>query len=59
MPWGFSVAFDPHNEERRCRAAFDARLHDPARVRAWLGRFERFLDAASREPDLPMARLPG
>jgi hypothetical protein len=57
MPWGFTVAFDPQNEEHRCRVSFDARLFDPARVRDWVGRFGRLLDAVSREPDLPIGKL--
>jgi amino acid adenylation domain-containing protein len=55
--WGFNVAFDPHNEEHRCRAMFDARRYRPDRVRAWLDRFRRFLDLASKNPDLPVSRL--
>ena len=57
MPWGFNLVFDPHNEEHQCHAAFDARIYNPARVRVWLRRFMRFLDAASRSSDLSIGQL--
>ncbi len=57
MPWGFSVTFDQHHEEHGCRASFDTRLHDPARVRKWLDRFVRLLNAASESPGLSVGKL--
>jgi amino acid adenylation domain-containing protein len=57
MPWGFCVAFDQHNEEARCRLSFDARIYNPMRVRKWLDRFVRLLNAVSDNPDLPVGKL--
>jgi amino acid adenylation domain-containing protein len=59
MPWGFSLTFDRHNEQSRCRIDFDARIYDPEGVRALRNRFIRFLDAASRYPDRGLAQLLG
>jgi amino acid adenylation domain-containing protein len=56
MPWGFTLTFDQHREETRCRAAFDARVCDPALVRRTIERFARFLDEVSRNPDRPMRK---
>ena len=39
MPWGFSLNFDQHNEQVRCRATFDATVYDPTGVRNLIGRF--------------------
>ena len=57
MPWGFSLKFDQHNEHARCRVDFDARIYDPPSVNAFIDRFVRFLDAASRHPDLTLSQL--
>jgi amino acid adenylation domain-containing protein len=57
MPWGFSLTFDPHNEQERCRVDFDATIYEPAGVRAFIDRLIRFLDAASCHPDLSVERL--
>ncbi len=57
MPWGFCVAMDRHNEEHGCRVTFDARVYDPVRVRKWVGQFVRLLDAISKNPGLPVAKL--
>ena len=57
MPWGFTLNFDRSDENRRCRADFDARIYDPDRVRAFIGRLVRFLDAASFDPDLSLLQL--
>jgi non-ribosomal peptide synthetase component F len=57
MPWGFSMVLDEHQEDRRCSVTFDAHLYDPARVRAFIGRFVRLLEAVSRHPNLPLATL--
>ncbi len=57
MPWGFTLNFDRNDENRRCRADFDARIYDPDRVRAFIGRLVRFLDTASLHPDLSLFQL--
>lgn len=57
MPWGFSLIFDLSHEEHRCYAAFDVRLYHPAHVRRWIGRFKRFLAAASLRPQAPVGKL--
>jgi amino acid adenylation domain-containing protein len=57
MPWGFSLTFDQYNEPGHCRVDFDARIYDPEQVRAFLGRYTRFLEAASCEPDRPLSQL--
>jgi hypothetical protein len=57
MPWGFCMAFDQHHEEAGCRLSFDARIYNPGRVRNWLNRFMRLLNAVSVNPDLPVGKL--
>ncbi|HMD54551.1 MAG TPA: condensation domain-containing protein, partial [Phycisphaerae bacterium] len=57
MPWGFTLAFDQFNEAHRCRASFDTRLYDPLLVRAFVEQYIKFLDAASCNPNLPIAEL--
>jgi amino acid adenylation domain-containing protein len=57
MPWGFCVVFDQHNEGQHCQATFDARIYNPARVKDWVGRFARLLDAAAHNPDLSIGKL--
>lgn len=57
MPWGFTLSFDQHNESRRCRAAFDARIYDPDRVRHLIARLIAFIEAASQSPDAPLGDL--
>jgi Condensation domain/Phosphopantetheine attachment site len=58
MPWGFSLRFNQHREDR-CSVSCDARLYEPKGVRALLERFCCFLDAASRNPDLQLDELLG
>jgi acyl carrier protein len=50
MPWGFTLAHDANDEERRCRAIFDATIYDPVGVRAFVERYRQLLDAVSRQP---------
>jgi amino acid adenylation domain-containing protein len=57
MPWGFTLAHDGNDEERACRAVFDARIYDPAGVSAFLGRYKRFLETVSHHPEGSMANL--
>jgi non-ribosomal peptide synthetase component F len=57
IPWGFTVQFDQHNEQHRCRARFNARAFDPAGVQAFLDRYKRFLDAVSAAPERPLGEV--
>ena len=57
MPWGISITHYEHDEERSCRAAFDAGLYDPAAVRTFIKRYTRLLDLVSRRPDLAINTL--
>ncbi|HTX22556.1 MAG TPA: condensation domain-containing protein [Candidatus Aquilonibacter sp.] len=57
MPWGFCVTLDQHDEEHRCRAAFDARIYNPARVRKWIKRFVRLVEAIAANPDRSVGEL--
>lgn len=57
MPWGFSLRFDPYDEEHCCRLTFDASLYHPARVRKWLAQFINLLDAVSEHPDWIVGKL--
>jgi hypothetical protein len=56
MPWGFTMNLDEHNEDR-CYVSFDARIHDPRGVRAFIDRFRDLFDILSRRPDKPLAQL--
>jgi acyl carrier protein len=55
MPWEFSLMMDRRWEAGECRAQFDARIHDPDGVRAFIRRFQRLLAAVCSEPDRPIA----
>src|SRR5206468_12829300 len=57
MPWGFSLQLDPYWEAQRCLVAFDARVHDPVAVRAFVDRYKRLLADVSAEPDRPLREL--
>jgi acyl carrier protein len=57
MPSGFTLTFDQHNEDHRCWVASDARIYDPDKVREFLNRLVRLLDAASHSPDSSIAKL--
>ena len=57
MPWGFTVNHDEEDEKNECRVAFDARLYSPAGVRAFVERYTRLLDTASRHPDRALVEL--
>jgi non-ribosomal peptide synthetase component F len=54
--WGFTLNHD-EIDEKRCWATFDTDLYDPARVRAFLDRYGRFVAVVSRNPDRPMREL--
>ncbi len=57
MPWGF--AFQPRREPdmERCLAAFDARVHDPRKVRFFIRDYRRLLERICAEPDRPLRGL--
>lgn len=58
MPWGFKIVFyRGGGVAEMCRTSFDARLYEPSGVRQFVSRLVGFLDLASRQPDLPLARL--
>ena len=57
MPWGFSFAVDRFYETSRCRVDFDARIHDPAGVRAFIAAFRRLAGEVGLEPDRPLREL--
>jgi hypothetical protein len=57
IPWGFTMDFDEQNEEDNCPVFFDPRIYDPAGVRAFVERYKRLLDAASRQPDWALSEL--
>ena len=57
MPWGFSFQLAPTHEETRCLASFDARIHDPAKVRAFVDAYKRLLADLCGEPGRPLRSL--
>jgi hypothetical protein len=58
MPWGFALVADRWvDDDRRLRVSFDATRYEPDGVRAFLGRLERLLGAASAEPDRPLCEF--
>jgi amino acid adenylation domain-containing protein len=59
MPWGFTFGPNRHREARECGASFDARVHDPAEVRAFIERHRRFAAQAADSPDRPIGALLG
>jgi amino acid adenylation domain-containing protein len=52
MPWGFSLQL--LQQTRDCRFFFDASIYDPVAVRAMVGRWKRFVDVLSCNPDVPI-----
>jgi amino acid adenylation domain-containing protein len=56
MPSGCMVYIDERRPEN-CRINFDANAHDREQIRAMLDRYLRFLEAAAREPELPIGKL--
>jgi amino acid adenylation domain-containing protein len=58
MPWGMVVRLT-EEDEKSCSVRFDAGRYDPAGVRRLMARFNHLLDAASREPDVPINELLG
>jgi hypothetical protein len=57
MPWGFTLQLFRVGDVERCRATFDARLHDPRAVRTFLKRYGRLLAMVCDEPDRPLSEL--
>jgi hypothetical protein len=51
MPSGFVMTFAPNGKEDRQTAMFDARIYDPALVRAGLAEHERMFGELARRPD--------
>src|SRR5262245_61831306 len=56
MPWGCMVYVDERRPEN-CRVDFDANVYDRNGMRAMLDRYLRLLEAAAREPELPIGAL--
>jgi non-ribosomal peptide synthetase component F len=54
MPWGFTLSFDVKNEDHQCELTFDARIYDPAKVRAFLDSYLRLLERIASAPEQPM-----
>jgi non-ribosomal peptide synthetase component F/acyl carrier protein len=54
MPWEFTLSMDRRDEDRECAAHFDARIHEPAEVRAFLARYRRFAAEVCKHPDRPV-----
>ncbi|MFL5866644.1 MAG: condensation domain-containing protein [Thermoleophilaceae bacterium] len=57
MPWGFTLQLDPNWEAQRCQVAFDARVHDPVAVMAFVDRYRQLLADVCAEPDGPLRGL--
>jgi acyl-coenzyme A synthetase/AMP-(fatty) acid ligase len=55
MPWECSFAPDRGQESSECKTPFDARIHDPAGVREFIGRHQRLAAAVTDGPDRPLA----
>ena len=56
MPWGCQFFVDEQKPEN-CRVHFDAKPYDRNGMRAMLDRYLRLLEAAAREPELPIGKL--
>jgi non-ribosomal peptide synthetase component F len=56
MPSGCMVYIDERRPEN-CRVNFDANTYDRKDMRAMLDRYLRLLEAAAREPELPIGKL--
>ena len=56
MPWGCMFYVDEQKPEN-CRVNFDANTYDRNEMRAMLDRYLRLLEAAAREPELPIGKL--
>jgi amino acid adenylation domain-containing protein len=56
MPWGCQF-FVEEQKPANCRINFDANLYDRKEMRVMLDRYLRLLEAAAREPELPIRKL--
>jgi len=56
MPSGCMIYIDERRPEN-CRVNFDANTYDRKEMRAMLDRYLRLLEAAAREPELPIGKL--
>ena len=56
MPWGCQFFVEEQKPEN-CRVNFDANTYDRNGMRAMLDRYLRLLEAAAREPELPIGKL--
>ena len=56
MPWGCQFFVEEQKPEN-CRVHFDAKTYDRNEMRVMLDRYLRLLEAAAREPELPIGKL--
>lgn len=54
MPWEFTLTLERYEENAVPAAHFDAHIHDPAAVRKFLARYERFVARVCERPDRPV-----
>jgi non-ribosomal peptide synthetase component F/acyl carrier protein len=57
MPSGFSFMVDRDHERDGCRTDFDARLYEPARVGAFVERYQRLARELCGDPDRSLEEL--
>ncbi len=57
MPSGFSFLVDRDHEQDGCRTDFDARIYDPARVRAFVERYRTLAGKLCGSADRPLGEL--
>lgn len=57
MPWGFTLAINKQNEDRRNRAAYDARIYDPAGVQCFIDHYRRLLGDIAEAPGATLSEL--
>ena len=56
MPGGCTIFVDEHKPQH-CRMNFDANVYDRKEMRMMLDRYIRFLQAAARDPELPIEAI--
>ena len=54
---GDAMFFVDEQKPENCRVNFDAKTYDRNEMRVMLDRYLRLLEAAAREPELPIGRL--
>jgi len=57
MPWGECTFYVDEQRPEHCRVSFDASFYDRNGMRTMLNRYLRLLEAAAREPELPIGTL--